>query len=249
MDLGIAGRRAAVAAGSAGLGLATAEALVAEGVHVAICGRDPERLSSAVDALGAHAVGIVADLSQPEDATRFAAEAAQRLGGHLDIVVANAGGPPPGAPSTTALDGYRRALELNFLSTVALVNAAVPDMRAARWGRVLAITSIGARQPIVDLAASTSARAAATAFIKNLATEVAGDGVTANTIQPGTHDTARMAQLGGDHLDGLRRSIPAGRLGSAADFGAIAAFLCSEQANYVCGASLIVDGGASQGLQ
>ena len=231
------------------MGLATAEALAAEGVHVAICGRDPERLAAAVEALGANAVGIVADLSQPEDAARFAAAAADRLGGPLDIVVGNAGGPPPGAPSTTTLDGYRTALELNFLSTVALVNAAVPDMRAAGWGRVLAITSIGARQPIVDLAASTAARAAVTAFIKNLASEVAGDGVTANTIQPGTHDTARMVQLGGDHLDGLSRSIPAGRLGSAADFGSIAAFLCSEQANYVCGASLIVDGGASKGLQ
>ncbi len=249
MDLGIAGRRAAVAAGSAGLGLATAAALAAEGVHVAICGRDPQRLAAAVETLGPSAIGVPADLSDPEAAGRFAADAAERLGGPLDIVVGNAGGPPPGAPSATTLDGYRTALELNFLSTVALVNAAVPAMRDAGWGRVLAITSIGARQPIVDLAASTAARAATTAFIKNLANEVAGDGVTANTIQPGTHDTARMTQLGGEHLEGVRRSIPAGRLGSATDFGALAAFLCSEQANYVCGASLIVDGGASKGLQ
>lgn len=249
MDLGIAGRRAAVAAGSAGLGLATAVALAAEGVHVAVCGRDPQRLADAVETLGSGAVGVVADLSRPEEAGRFAAEAAERLGGPLDIVVANAGGPPPGAPSATSVDGYRAAMELNFLSTVALVNAAVPEMRAAGWGRILAITSIGARQPIVELAASTSARAATTAFIRNLANEVAGDGVTANTIQPGSHATARMEQLGGEHLASVTRSIPAGRLGDAVDFGAIAAFLCSEQANYVCGASLIVDGGASKGLQ
>jgi 3-oxoacyl-[acyl-carrier protein] reductase len=122
-------------------------------------------------------------------------------------------------------------------------------MRVAGWGRVLAITSVGARQPIATLAASSSARAATTSFIKNLATEVARDGVTANTIQPGSHRTARMAQLRGEEGDELLRGIPAGRMGEAADFGAVAAFLCSEQANFVQGASIVVDGGASRGLQ
>lgn len=248
MDLGIAGRRAAVAAGSAGLGLATAQALVDEGVLVAICGRDPERLAAAVAALGDGAVGVEADLAHPEGATAFAAAAEERLGGTLDIVVANAGGPPPGAASTTPPEAYRAALELNFLSTVALVQATVGAMRAQRWGRILAITSVGARQPIADLAASTSARAAVTAFVKNLATEVAADGVTANTIQPGTHLTDRIRSLAHD-ADAMVRMVPAGRLGDAADFGAVAAFLCSEPANYVCGASLVVDGGASRGLQ
>ena len=179
----------------------------------------------------------------------FAAGAVERLGGPIDIVVANAGGPPPGSASSTSVEAFRAASELNFLSTVALVQSVVGGMRANGWGRVLAITSVGARQPIPSLAASTSARAATTAFIKNLATEVAGDGVTANTIQPGSHRTARMAQLRGEDRDELLRSIPAGRLGEAADFGAVAAFLCSEQANFVCGASVIVDGGASRGLQ
>lgn len=249
MDLGISGRRAAVAAGTAGLGLATARALVGEGVRVAVCGRDPQRLQDALDALGGSAVGVLADMSSPEGAAEFAAAAADQLGGPLDIVVANAGGPPPGGPSATTPEAFRSALELNFLSTVSLVQAAVPEMRANRWGRVLAITSVGARQPIPMLAASTSARAATTAFIKNLATEVAADGVTANTIQPGSHRTARMAQLREDQSDELLRSIPAGRLGEADDFGAVAAFLCSEQANFVCGASVIVDGGSSRGLQ
>jgi len=248
MDLGIAGRRAVVAAGSAGLGLATAQALVDEGVLVAICGRDPERLAAAVAALGDGAVGIEADLAEPGVAAAFAAEAEERLGGTIDIAVANAGGPPPGLPSTTTPDAYRAALELNFVSTVELAQAVVGPMRAQGWGRILAITSIGARQPIAELAASTSARAAVTAFVKNLATEVAADGVTANTIQPGLHLTDRVRQLGHGSAAAVE-AVPARRLGDAADFGAVAAFLCSEAANYVCGASLIVDGGASRGLQ
>ena len=249
MDLGISGRRAAVAAGSAGLGLATAQALVDEGVRVAICGRDPERLAAAVAALGPGAVGIEADMSSAEGALVFAAAAEEQLGGTIDIVVANAGGPPPGRATATTVDHFRSALELNCLSTIALTQALIPAMREQHWGRVLAITSIGARQPIPFLAASTTARVATTAFIKNLATEVARDGVTANTIQPGSHRTARTADLSDAQSDELRRDIPAGRLGDASDFGAVAAFLCSEQANFVCGASIIVDGGASRGLQ
>ncbi len=248
MDLGIAGRRAIVAAGTAGLGLATAQALADEGVLVAVCGRNPDRLDAAVAALGPDAVGIVADLAEPDGAVSFAEQAEDRLGGTIDIVVANAGGPPPGLPTTTSLDDYRAALELNSLSTIALVQAVIGAMRDQRWGRVLAITSIGARQPIVNLAASSAARAATTSFIKNLATEVGRDNVTANTIQPGLHATDRVKALhagGGDQTAG----IPLGRIGDAADFGSVAAFLCSEPANFITGAAIIVDGGASGGLQ
>jgi 3-oxoacyl-[acyl-carrier protein] reductase len=248
MDLGIEGRRAVVAAGSAGLGFGTAAALVAEGVAVAICGRDEDRLDAAVERLGERAVGVVADLSRPDEAVRFAVEAAERLGGTIDIAVANAGGPPPGTASTTDLDAYRTALDLNFLATVALCNAVVGPMRNQGWGRVLAITSIGARQPIGTLAASSAARAAATSYVKNLSREVAADGVTANTIQPGSHDTERIRSMHGDPA-AAARGIPVGHLGDPADFGAVAAFLCSQQAGFVTGASVIVDGGASAGLQ
>lgn len=249
MDLGIAGRRAVVAAGSAGLGFATAAALVDEGVRVAICGRDQGRLDAAVAQLGPGAVGVEADLTDPASAGAFVSTATELLGGHPDIAIANAGGPPPGSATGTDLDGFRRALELNFLSTVALCQAVSDDMAAQGWGRIVAITSIGARQPIPYLAASTSARAATTAFVKNLATELAGRGVCVNTLQPGSHDTDRIRNLGGDQYRQLAGDIPAGRLGDAADFGRIAAFLCSEPANFICGASLIVDGGASRGLQ
>ena len=249
MDLGIRGRRAVVAARSAGHGLAAAQALADEGVLVAICGRNPDRLDAAVAALGPNAVGIAADLSDPQAAIAFAEEAEDRLGGIIDIAVANAGGPPAGTAMTTDLDGYRYAFELNALSSIALAQAVVPAMQAQGWGRVLAITSIGARQPIGNLAASTSARAATTAFIKNLATEVGAFGVTANTIQPGFHRTERVAKMHGDDTSSITSQVPAGRLGEASDFGAVAAFLCSEPANSVNGASIIVDGGASRGLQ
>jgi 3-oxoacyl-[acyl-carrier protein] reductase len=249
MDLGITGRRAAIAAGSAGLGLGVARALSAEGCAVAICGRSPHRFADALASLGDGAVAIEADLSDPDEAERFAAEAATQLGGPLDIVVANAGGPPPGSASATDLDGYRDALELNCLSTIALANATVGPMRVAGWGRIVAITSIGARQPIPYLAASTTARAAVTAYIKSLSLEVAADGVTANTVQPGSHDTDRIRSLGGGAVEGARAEIPVGHLGDPDDFGAVVAFACSTQANFITGASIIVDGGASRGLQ
>lgn len=248
MDLGIRGRRAAVAAGSAGLGFATAAALAAEGVAVAICGRHRDRLDEAISAIGNGAVGIVADLAAPGAAASFASEAAELLGGPLDIVVANAGGPPPGRASRTSIEAYEQALRLNFLATVELCNAAVGPMREARWGRILAITSVGARQPIETLAASSAARAAVTSYVKNLATEVAPDGVCANTIQPGSHATDRMKELAGDDPAAATRGIPAGHLGDPGDFGRIAAFLCSEPAGFIRGASIPVDGGASRSL-
>ena len=249
MDLGIAGRRAAVAAASAGLGLGVARALAAEGVRVAICGRDAGRLAAAADSLGEAGVAIVADLSHPERAERFVDEAARRLGGPVDILVANSGGPPPGTFASTDLEAYRRALEQNCLSTIAMCRAAVPGMRERGWGRVVAITSLGARQPIGGLIASSTARAAVTGFLKLLAAEVAADGVTVNNLQPGPHRTARVTALSGSVADELVSAIPAGRLGDPDDFGAAAAFLCSEQAGFVTGVGLPVDGGANRGLQ
>lgn len=247
MDLGLRNRRAAVAAATAGLGLATARALIAEGVQVAICGRDPERLADAAALLGDGVVAIRADVSTTDGATAFVAEAMDRLGG-LDILVANAGGPPGGMASSTPLDDYRSAIELNLLSTIAMCLAAVPSMREQRWGRILAITSIGARQPIPFLAASVTARTGVTGFLKTLATEIAADGVTVNSIQPGSHLTDRLRSLHADQLDALSADIPVGFVGDPADFGAAAAFLCSEQARFITGTSLLVDGGAARGL-
>jgi 3-oxoacyl-[acyl-carrier protein] reductase len=242
MDLGLTGRRAAVAAGSSGLGFATAAALAAEGAHVAICGRDPERLAAAVDRIGPGCVGIVADVSTVDGATGFVADAVEALGA-VDILVPNAGGPPPGNFASTPIEAYPAALELNLMSVVAMCTAAVPAMQERRWGRVVAITSLAVRQPMAQLILSNTARAGATGFLKTLALEVAGDGVTVNSLQPGLHRTPRVEQI---YSEEQQESM---RMGDAADFGAVAAFLCSEQAKFTTGVQLHVDGGAYLGLQ
>jgi 3-oxoacyl-[acyl-carrier protein] reductase len=241
-----------VAGASAGLGLAAATALAREGVHVALCGRDPDRLAAAVEgivAAGGSAVSVGADVSTPEGAAGFVDDAARALGGPIEILVANAGGPPPGTFATTSIDDYRSALDLNLLSTVAMCRQAVPPMQQAAWGRVVAITSIGARQPIGTLMASTAARAGVTGFLKVLATEVAPDGVTVNSVQPGVHATDRLLSLPAGALDALRADVPSGRLGDAGDFGRVVAFLCSASAGFVTGAAVPVDGGAARALQ
>lgn len=243
MQLGIEGRRAAVAAASRGLGLATAEALRAEGAEVAICGRSAEAVESAAAPTGL--VPIVADVSTADGAAGFVRTARDALGG-IDILVANAGGPPPGRfADVQDPTEYARAFELNCLSTIAMCGEAIPAMQAQQWGRVVAITSIAVREPIPYLILSNTARAGVTGFLKTLAREVAPDGITVNSLQPGLHDTERVRRLGEPDLS----AIPAGRLGSAQEFGALAAFLCSEQAGFITGAAIPVDGGASTGLQ
>ena len=248
MDLGISGRTAAVAAASSGLGRASAIALANEGVRVAICGRDRARIDEAAASIGHGAIGLVADVSSPEGAMAFVADAAGALGS-VDILVPNAGGPPPGTFESTPVEAYPDALNLNLLSVVAMCKAAVPTMRERKWGRIVAITSISVRQPIGTLILSNTARAGATAFLKTLATEVAGDGVTVNSVQPGLHATNRLLQLHGGDAGRAAVGIPAGVVGDPADFGAIVAFLCSEHAKFVTGTAVHVDGGAYTGLQ
>ncbi|HYU38416.1 MAG TPA: SDR family NAD(P)-dependent oxidoreductase, partial [Acidimicrobiia bacterium] len=184
MNLGISGRRAAVAAAGRGLGYATAAALAAEGVQVAICSRNQNAIVEAANRIGDRAVPLVADVSTVDGARAFVDAARDSLGG-IDILVTNAGGPPPGDFSTTDVDQYLAAFELNCLSVIAMCNAAVPDMRRQGWGRVVAITSLAVRQPMPALILSNTARAGATGFLKTLAREVAGDGVTVNSLQPG----------------------------------------------------------------
>jgi 3-oxoacyl-[acyl-carrier protein] reductase len=243
MDLGISGRRAAVAAASRGLGYATAAALAGDGVQVAICSRHEDAITDAARRIGDLAVPLVADVSRADGARAFVDAAQDALGG-IDILVTNAGGPPAGGFSSTGVEAYLAAFELNCMSVIAMCNAAVPDMRRQHWGRVVAITSIAVRQPIADLILSNTARAGATGFLKSLAREVAGDGVVVNSLQPGTHDTDRVRQLG--HTD--TSDIPAGMIGRPEDFGAIAAFLCSEHVRFLTGSAIPVDGGAYAGL-
>ena len=249
MDLGITGRRAAVAAASTGLGYASAAALVAEGVRVTLCGSDAGRASAAAERLGNGTRAMTVDLTDPDAAAGFVRGATERMGG-LDILVVNGPGPAPGRVGDTVLGDYQAALDRSLLAVVGMCLAATPGMREQGWGRIVAITSLGVRQPYPNLALSNTARAGATGFLRTLAREVAADGVTVNAAQPGLHDTNRVRSTLPDPeavADALR-AVPAGRLGAASDFGAVVAFLCSQQAGYLTGAGLQVDGGAYQGL-
>jgi 3-oxoacyl-[acyl-carrier protein] reductase len=250
MDLGIAGKKAAVAASSAGLGLGSAKALAAEGVQVAISGRDPQKLAAAAAEIEAvsgrnDTIVIEADVSTPDGGAAFVESAIEQLG-QVDILVTNAGGPPPGTFENTNRAGYRAAIDMNLLAMIEMCRVAIPPMRERGWGRVCAITSVGVKVPIGFLMASSVARAGLTSFLKITAREVAGDGVTVNSAQPGTHWTDRVSKI--MDQEGAAKSNPAGITGDADDFGAAVAFLCSEQAKFITGTGLLIDGGQAAGL-
>jgi 3-oxoacyl-[acyl-carrier protein] reductase len=241
VDLRIGGRRAAVAAASKGLGLGVARALAAEGVHVAICGRNRATIDAAAAGIAADVIPLVADIAHVDGAAGFVRDAQAALGG-IDILVLNAGGPPAGDFAHTTVEQYLDAFELNCRGAIAMCYEAVPEMQERKWGRVVAITSIAVRQPIPNLILSNTSRAGLTGFLRTLAREVAGDGVTVNSLLPGLHETERIAALHGSGAD-LAAGVPAGFIGDPADFGTIGAFLCSEHARYLTGTAIQVDGG------
>ncbi len=245
MDLGIAGKTAVVAGASAGLGFASAKALAEDGVRVAICSRDRSRIEAAAKEIGHDVVPLVADVSN-EAGVQSLIEAATEALGTIDILVPNAGGPPPGSTMNTTIDAYRKGIELSMISTVSMCLAVAPGMQERGWGRIVAITSSGARNPIPFLAASSAARAAVTSFLKNLASELAPYGVTVNSAQPGMHATARITQL--TTVEAAARNVPTKTLGDPADFGRAVAFLCSDAAKFITGTGLLIDGGQSSYL-
>ena len=252
MDLNLAGRRALVTGASTGLGKSTALALAQEGVEVTIASRSEEKLVAAKEEITSlvpsAAVHIVpADVTSNEAVALMAATAEEAMGG-VDILIANAGGPPPGNFASTSLDAYAEALQLNLVSTVAMCSALVPAMQQRKWGRVVAITSLSVREPIGTLILSNTARAGVTGFLKTLAREVASDGVTVNSLQPGLHRTPRLEALHANLAESAA-AIPAGIIGDPDDFGRVAAFLCSDFAKFITGAAIPLDGGAAHGLQ
>jgi 3-oxoacyl-[acyl-carrier protein] reductase len=247
MDLGLTGRTAAVAGGSAGLGFATAQALANDGVRVVVCGRDEKRAIDAALKIGNSSVGISCDVSSVVGGESFVEQATKILG-HIDILILNSGGPPAGTFTSTSVESYDKAFANGLMSMIAMTKLVVPQMQSRKWGRVVAITSIAVRQPIANLILSNTARAGLTGFLKTVSREVAGDGVTVNTVQPGTHDTDRIRQLYGATPDAKALDIPAGFVGDPKDFGSVVAFLCSEPAKFITGVNLQVDGGAYTGL-
>lgn len=252
MELGIAGRTAVVGASTEGLGYATARALAEEGVRVCLTGREAGRVAAAVESIrgsvdGAKVDGLAADLSTVEGARGLVAAARARLG-RVDIVVANVGGPPPGPAHAADPAALRAALDRCLLAMVELCQGFLPEMRAQRWGRILAITSGGVRAPLANMVYSNTSRAGLTAYLKTLARELIAEGITVNSILPSNQVTKRLETLVGAGLDRYLASLPAGRGGQPSDFGKVAAFLCSEPANYLTGVALPIDGGTDAGL-
>ena len=253
MDLGIRGRKALVCASSKGLGLGCAEALAEAGCDLVMNARGGEALEAAAADLRARfQVGVV---TVAGDITTEAVRAAVLAQGPFDILVTNAGGPPPGMWSDWSREDFLKAIDANMLTPIALMQAILPGMMERGWGRVVNITSQAVKAPIGVLGLSNSARAGLTGFVAGTSRQVAGKGVTINNLLPGIHATDRAVALDtgaakaqGMTLDQARRAreatIPAGRYGTAQEFGAACAFLCSRYAGFIVGQNILLDGGA-----
>lgn len=256
MDMGLDGRRALVLGGSSGLGLACASALSAEGALVIINGRDADKASAAARTIGAQA--IAGDVATPEARASIFVQARALLGA-IDILVTNAGGPPPGPFESHEHDAWLRALETNMLSAIDFTRQALPDMIANGFGRIVNITSFTVREPYPNMGLATGVRAGLTGAMAALAREVADKGVTVNNLLPGLMDTPALkrvyaAQAISEGLTedqakaNMAASVPMHRLGAAEDFGPACAFLCSRHAGYITGQSLTIDGGLVRAL-
>lgn len=259
MDLQLTGKRALVCGASSGLGRAVAEALAAEGAHVALLSRSVDRLQGVADAINATATGravvVAADLADHAGLLAAVDEAERLLGGSIEILLNNTGGPPPSGVVGLEPDLWRTQFEAMALSVFRLTDRVLPAMRTAGWGRVLNVASSTVIEPSAVLGVSNTLRAGVAAWAKTLASEVAADGITVNTLLPGRIDTPRIQKLDqalaertgvtpGQAQAKSVESIPVGRLGDPAEFGAVAAFLASPRAAYVTGSLIRIDGGA-----
>jgi 3-oxoacyl-[acyl-carrier protein] reductase len=257
MDFGLKDKVALVAAASRGLGRAIAEELGAEGASLVLCARGAEALNETREHIartaGVPIISLTADVAVAEDVSRVVKAGISRFG-RIDILVTNAGGPPPGGFENLDREAWRVATRLTLDSVLELTRAVLPGMKERRWGRILNVTSIAVKQPVDNLMLSNSLRAAVTGFARTLANEVAAYGVTVNNILPGYTRTKRVEELAqalaaseGVSAAEVRArweaEIPAGRLGEPREFAALAAFLASERASYITGTSITVDGG------
>jgi 3-oxoacyl-[acyl-carrier protein] reductase len=272
MDLGLRGRTAVVAAASQGLGKGVAVALAAEGANVVMFSRNEVAIQAAAEdaraaLIGAsdpvpagnntNVLGLVADATHQSDLEHVVQTAASRFGS-VDILFNNAGGPKPGVFDTLTDEDWLAAVDLNLMSAIRLTRLCLPYMRAKHWGRIITSTSSSVKQPLPTLMLSNAVRSATTAWSKTLSDQVAAEGITVNTLAPGRILTDRVRQIDADQAQRQGRSvqdierdalatIPARRYGDPAEFGAAAAFLASEQAAYITGVTLLVDGGLFRG--
>ena len=257
MDLGLKGKVAVICAASKGLGRAVAHELAAEGASIVMCARGEKTLNTARDEIAratkARTLAVVADVATLDGLDKLAASAVERFG-HVDILINNAGGPPSGPFEKHNWAEWQSAVELTLRSTVELTRRLLPGMRERRWGRILNITSIAAKQPVDGLMLSNSIRAAVTGWARTLANEVAREGITVNNVLPGFTRTERVRELNeataareGLTVEEVERKtegqIPMRRMAEPDEFAAAVTFLASERASYITGQSIAVDGG------
>lgn len=246
MDLGLNGRTALVFGASSGLGLASAQALAAEGANVTLVGRRRDLVEREAERIGG--LGVRGDVTVPRDIEHAVEQTLAAFGG-LDVLVWNSGGPPPGTALDVTPDSLEQALELMLQPLVRLVHRCLPHLAASDAGRILAITSLAAKEPTRHLALSNALRPAVTGWLKTLAAEVGPQGITVNCVAPGRIATARL-----DHLypngptDADLADIPLRRWGEPREFGDIVCFLASERASYLTGQTFVVDGGLQRAL-
>ena len=240
MDLGIKGKRAFVMGGSSGIGLGIAQALIKEGARVATCAQNPEKLERSAQEIGAEATEI-ADLYQPDQAAGAVLAVRDKWGG-IDILVTHNGGPPKGKFQDLSKNDWQRGFDGLWQSVIESIQVVLPGMRERKWGRIILVTSIAAKEPLPGLPVSSGIRAGLLGLARSLSDEVAQDGVTVNAILPGYTVTQEMCPN-----EGLIAKIPAGRFGSAKDQGSLAAFLASDSAAYISGQSIACDGGYLRG--
>lgn len=262
MDLGLKGKIAAVAASSQGLGFAAARALAGEGAHLGMCSRERARIEAAGRRIqkdtGAEVLTHACDLADPAQAQGFIDAVVGRYG-RLDVLVTNAGGPPPGHFDDIDITSVRRGFDLTLMSAITLMKAAIPHMRKQKWGRVVNIMSITVKQPETNLLLSNTMRTALVGFTKSVSNELARDNVLINNVAPGYTQTERLDDLAqnlaqrnevsvAEVFAGWEKKIPMGRLGKPEELANMIAFLASERASYVTGVTVQVDGGFVQGI-
>jgi 3-oxoacyl-[acyl-carrier protein] reductase len=263
MDLGLRGKVALVAGASQGMGRATALGFAREGAKVGICARGEAALNEAAEMIrketGAEVLAMAADMSKGEDIRRFVNEAAEQLG-RLDVIVNNAGGPPPGEFMKFTDEDWHNAFRLSFMSTMRMTREAVPHMRKVGGGRVINITSYSVKEPIAGLVLSNAIRSAVIGLAKTLSRELARDNILINNVCPGRIDTERAQKLNKARAERLNRpveeinkemaaEVPLGRYGTAEETADVIIFLASERASYVTGTTIQIDGGLVRGIQ
>ena len=262
MDTGLKNRVALVAASSQGIGRATAEAFAAEGCRVAMCARNQESLNAAAEKIrGQYRTEVLTEALDVTDAHAvrdFVSAVVQKFGS-VDICVTNAGGPPAKGFLATTIEEWKRAVDLNFMSTVYFAHQVIPHMQKKKWGRIITLTSVSTKQPVTDLVYSNAVRAAVVGLVKSLANEFGKDGILVNNVGPGYTATDRLKELAKarstalgkterEMFEGWAADAPLKRLGEPREVADAIVWLASERASYITGQTILVDGGLYKGL-